>query len=475
MEGSVAEGQKDTTPPDAVPETASRDPEAPMSVRDSIAKARERLEQGGSILDLEDAEPAPSPEPTEEETADLEAEALEAELEDELEAPEPGEEAEPVPADDRWHLEGDPEGTYRDHQGRLHDAEHHGFVSDSRFAEARMEIARRRDEDAEAELEEEELEAGAEEEEDAGEGEVEGLTVTLPGRDPGDEFEIVAEDEETAERLRQLKNGFQRGEEHRRQMESLNRDRQEFEEVSEAFLADPAAFLASNVRDDIRKDVVLHLLSDDELLEEVQPKLREWEVNPDRREADVAELRLKSRERRDEASTRRSIEDRMQDTVTRMRETIQGWLPADLPASEAQKLQTLAMKTVGEEMLAARKFDVTEDDMRKVLDHYGLSRMFEFSGSSGGNGQPGGSDPSPSSARRVKPVSGDSEEAEKARRKGDEFKESSAKRRAAAAAPPGAGATAASAPEPPEGQSVKERIEWVRKHGGIGNVLAGKT
>ncbi len=73
-------------------------------------------------------------------------------------------------------------------------------------------------------------------------------TVKLPSREAdGEDFEIEVDDEETAERLNQMRNGFMRGEEHREKETNLQVRENELAGISESFEVDPAGFLMEYV------------------------------------------------------------------------------------------------------------------------------------------------------------------------------------------------------------------------------------
>jgi hypothetical protein len=85
------------------------------------------------------------------------------------------------------------------------------------------------------------------------------LRIALPGRDGQAELEIEVSDEDTAERLRMLRNGYMRGEEARRQISAAQQERQQVQ-VLETMLREAPEMLAENMPPAMADRLLRHLL-----------------------------------------------------------------------------------------------------------------------------------------------------------------------------------------------------------------------
>jgi hypothetical protein len=403
----------------------SAEPE-PRSVAQSIKEARERVERGESIVPQEEEE---------EDGAEAEPEADEEAGAEEGEAVEPAEEDE----DD------DP------------DAE----VADS--------------------AEEEEGEEAPEEEEP----EAEFVAFELPSRHADGEpvpVEIPAELQEDFNRLR---NGYMRGEQAREVLtraesirDEIAADKDEVEYIRRELGADPVGFLAEHVATEHRRDLLLNLLADDEVWEDeqLQDQLREWEHSPNAREHFRTKTKAERLEAQNERRTAQQQEQRAREGARQTGKLVLSLFPEDGEPARRDKFYRLAMNRLSDLAYETARTDFSRDEVVKFLDQEGILDGYGIDPAAAGqddaseeeasvrrprgadrsSGRRGGSRP-PARARRVT--------AEEARGTGERLKEESKRRRSAAAyAPSGAGAPAAST-ELPKGQSVKERIAYVRKMG----------
>lgn len=461
-----------------VPEDASRDPDAPQTVRDSVAEAREALEEGMSLEDLaEEGPPAEPPEAPEEEGPELEAEE---------EEPAPEEEPEEIdkphlqiPEDEQLPQDFLEESGYSyDDFGRLH-APNGDFVSLQRHEELRQEaVGLEAGEELEPEDELEEEEAPEEEPEEERETEEVDpeLVVEIPGRGPDDDPErVAAPDKQTADALRRLRNGYMRGEDFNRKAEALEDQRQELQEFETQLRADPAGTVLEVAPDDVKTQMATRLLEDDEVYEHVRSLIEDWRMNDHKRRADIYEAKEKSRERRSEVTRDTRIRRKAREGARNARQAVEGLLPEGISDTAARKLLEEGMGDLGEHMVETGNYDPTTEDARDVLRETGTLELFrQIGGGSGERSSEEGEASESASTRRVRRVEPGSEEAEKARRTSEELEEKAEKRRGAAATPQGAGGAAATPVSPPEGQSVEERIEWVRERGGLDAVTAGQ-
>lgn len=288
-------------------------------------------------------------------------------------------------------------------------------------------------------------------------------TVSLPGREPdADDVEIEVDDEETAERLNQMRNGFMRGEAVRKREGELQVVQNELQGISEQFEVDPAGFVIEYVEEADLPQTALALLVTPGVwkkLEAVVDKLigdpkelrtLQAEAKASRLET-VAKL-TKSREARAEQSKNgQQLKDAIDLIVP---ETLEGnkraVLLQDLTRDvvehiDRNKLQTLGVKdlpTIVAARLEANGIDPLE--ARKAIKDGARSRG-KLSTKKGPKKKP---------------------------KSGRELVKASKKRRSAAAAPgPGKKSAPAQPNKLPAGQTIKERLALVRKEGGLGKFL----
>ena len=449
--------------PPGVPEDARRAPE--KDARTVLSEAREKLEEEGSFLEAMDEETEAATETLEEEdTEEPDISPVEEETQEERSLE--------IPESDMLPEAALPDGWSYDANNRLH-------RKDGTMASLQDHETLRRE--FEKGLEAADADEGPQEpdvEETADDPESPDLTVELPGRQPDETVKVTAADEETAERLRQLRNDAMRREEFKRQKQSLDQDRQQFRELEAEFKADPSRFLAKRVEDpELREKTVLRLLGqDEETFNRVQSTLRQWDMNPDKKRADLAEMENEARDRKQETTREQRVREQARNAATQARSHVEDLArEAGLEGVRAKKFMKTAMREVGDAMVDANRFEISRDEAIQVLEHTGTLEAFGATpgASRGRSSSRRGADNGKASERRVRAVDPDSEAARKARRAGEEMKSEAESRRAAAASPQGAGASAAQQVTPPEGQSVKERIAWAKEKG-LGTILSGQ-
>jgi hypothetical protein len=160
------------------------------------------------------------------------------------------------------------------------------------------------------------------------------IVVTIAGRHPGEPLQLVVEDEETAERLRQLANGALRREELNRQLETVRRDREELDALAQHLELDPAGFLVTQIKPEILVEVARHLLSLPEVLAALGPELVGWLDDSallTRRRAELAQDRATYRQVMDRALATLAAARGVTTPRREPRETAQ---PADTPHAQ---------------------------------------------------------------------------------------------------------------------------------------------
>ena len=304
---------------------------------------------------------------------------------------------------------------------------------------------------------------GDEEEEEEEEEEKKRHTVKLPPREAdGEDFEIEVDDEETAERLNQMRNGFMRGEEHREKEANLQIRENELAGISESFEVDPAGFLMEYVDAKDLPQVALAILVHEgvwEKLESVVDKLigdpkelrtLQAEAKASRLET-VAELQKTREARVEQSKNGQQLRDAIDLIVPeKMASAIRTQLVQDLTRDlvehiQRNKLQTLEVKDIPTIVAARLETNGIDPlDARTAIKDGARSRG-RLSTKKGPKKKP---------------------------KSGKELVKASAKRRKVAAAPGAGKATAPTQPTKlPAGQTIKERLALVRKEGGLGKFL----
>jgi hypothetical protein len=193
--------------------------------------------------------------------------------------------------------------------------------------------------EAEEGAEEEAPEEAAPEGEEAAEAETEGLVVKLPGRRPGDpELEIEVSDQESADRLRQMSNGYMRGEEVRQAQEAILQDRQEREQFKDMVRTDPIGFMVENLDPDIQAETALYLLTQPDIWQKVLPDLKVILTNPSALRVAQSDLKARRFEIKEQLIERNEARAQVRETTRVMTEQVRALIPADLPAHEADAL-----------------------------------------------------------------------------------------------------------------------------------------
>ena len=403
--------------------------DGPPTIAQALERARETLEKKGTMMAMAD----------DDEGGDADEEEDDAESEGESDAE--GEEGEKEEAEEDGEEDGQGE---EDEEAAKGDEDDEGD-----------EVGEGGDEsDDEAE------EDDAEEEE---EEEKKSHTVKLPPREAGGEdVEIEVDDEETAARLNQMRNGYMNGEQIREQQILLQTSQNELANISESFEVDPAGFVMQYTDAKELPQVALSLLVEPgvwEALEKVVDKLigdpkelrtLQAEAKAARLETSVALTKTRDA-RKQQSENGRQLKDAIDLIVPDTMEAgIRNQLIQDLTRDvvehiDRNKLQNLEVKdlpTIVAQRLETNGIDPL--DARTAIKDGTRSR----------------GKPSTKKGPRKKPKSG------------KELVKASAKRRKVAAAPGPGKKTAPTQPTKlPAGQSIQERLALVRKEGGLGKFL----
>lgn len=140
------------------------------------------------------------------------------------------------------------------------------------------------------------------------------LVAEVPARFPDEEpVQIVVEDKETADRIRQLARGYMRGNEVREAQQRIAAREEETEAIRTAMEVDPVGFALSNqLTEDQQINLAISLLTDERLWAKLQPVMRAALTKPEALVAIRAEARADRAELREQAEgavqTRRAVQ-----------------------------------------------------------------------------------------------------------------------------------------------------------------------
>lgn len=384
--------------------------------------------------------------------------------------PEPTEEGEHAPEYLRWQADGDPEGTYRDAQGRLHDEETGEFLKGET-----KEPPEYVTEVAEEELSDEEIEEFWE-----GEDAPEPIELEVEGEDGESEtFELAVEDEETRDLLEERLQAAEEAEEIRAENEELKESQQKVEALQEELNAvvsgieeDPSYFILQNLdaSTDTRKKLARDLLLDDDVFEALNEQIQNWQVNPSERRVAKAERKAEMAERKTnqyESRTRRQRAMAIHNRIDQM-------VPEDLDRGEPEMLKDRIALEI-ERALSEKEGladQINEDNftnidgVRELLSVYGVDPDAALGTTEGES--PNGSSPDvveaePAGEQEERTLA---ERAEIARRTGVRLRKKREQREdAASTTPAGAGASPSSG-EMPDDATLDDAIEELDRRAG---------
>lgn len=307
------------------------------------------------------------------------------------------------------------------------------------------------------------------------------LTVELPGRREGDEvYSITVDNPETADRLRQLANGYMRGEQVRQERAALETEvrtyREEREHFEDLVATDPVGLLSETLEPPMQAQVALSLLAMEGVLESLPADVSlEDLTDPDRLE----QLRLRLENQRFRMQTalqqRNELRKKANENAAAIRSTLERMIEAgnlgdrgDTFISHAiADIRDYAEKTNTQYidpntlpiMLAQRlrEYGLNPVEIASALMEAGEERPVANRGRasvSGTNGRPPKGAPASPQKTATQFVA-----------------QAQARKKVAATVP--AGAPPSTTPlSPPAGQTIAERTEWLRKHRGF---LTSKT
>jgi hypothetical protein len=323
---------------------------------------------------------------------------------------------------------------------------------------------------AEAETLEGEQPEEAEAEGEGDEEESKAFAVQLPGRGPDDpDIEIEVGDEEIANRLRQMRKGYDRKNRLDADRADVQQKERELDEVDTLLRADPVGFVLERVNPEIKKQLALNLLADDEIYEHVVEQIADWEQSPDKKEG--SRLKLEN----DRLKSQGDVRDQL-DRTHRFRDqgdAVDAAIDALVPDTMDEDTANLFLADARRDMLAhiqKEGFALMNDAeleafVAKVPSV--LARRLRLYGIAPRDGADGGSPPASTATPVARPATPEAARlVEEARATPERVRKTVARRKAAGAAAPSGHGLPASPPgiKPPPGAGVKEAIAHARKH-----------
>lgn len=288
-------------------------------------------------------------------------------------------------------------------------------------------------------------------------------------------LEIGTDDEETANRIRQMQEDAKEARELRAEIADLQetraevqRDLQEAELLEEEIRMDPSGFVVERLPEERRAEVLRDImLFDDEAFAQAQELIDQWGTGragqTDRREARL--------DRKEELSERREKLDNLREQARQAQEmgqkvvnALRDRIPQDMSAKRAEMFLEDAVSDV-ERHLERNEISVAEFDIDKLPEL--ISRRLEVYGIEWNQTTDGRSSSGP---RTAKPAGEEEAElaakAEEARKTGARLRRAHARRKQAGqSAPSGAGSPGTSA-RPPQGAKLEDALDFARERAG---------
>ena len=342
-------------------------------------------------------------------------------------------------------------------EGDATEEEEAGAVSGEGEAEAEAEAA---EDDPDAAKESGTAEAGAEAEDDVDPE----LVVGLPPRREGDEeVEIVAENLEVAERLRQLKNQAIAGGQLQEREAKVETDLAQIEEMELQIGTDPVGFILKNVPEQTIGLLTLALVTDQNVLASIKDQL--FPALNDEKELRTLRAELKGERAEAKNSLRDAVEAKRygKSQAKIIRGAIAQMVPVSDGISESRRTAII------QDLELAAATEVRSKQLQKVepgdlpvllsakLRAHGIDPLAASKAITDGANSEVGSTSSPKKKAK-RPTT-------------KELKSAATRRKKAAAVTPPGGSAPATRPKLPEGQTLSDRFKLAREKG-LGALLS---
>lgn len=175
------------------------------------------------------------------------------------------------------------------------------------------------------------------------------LRVLLPGREGDEEYEFVVDKPEAAERLRQLKNGYVRGNEVKAREAAAEQAVAEVEQVRVSMQVDPVGFVLDEIGSSpaALDHLALAILTQPETWKRLQPMLAKLVSDPLELRTVAAEQRAARAEYRDTAAARITEDRAVQANLREVQATCAAMLPTDLPPEQQKVIYQNMLRDLG--------------------------------------------------------------------------------------------------------------------------------
>lgn len=151
--------------------------------------------------------------------------------------------------------------------------------------------------------------------------------VAIPGRQPTDpDLEIEVSDPVVAERLRQLKNAAMHGAEYRAGKKELREAEGRLRQIQTEIRTDPVGFTSRHLTPELRREMALQLLADDDTWQAVQQEVFDL-GDPDRRELVVAKLQARQYQLREQLRQDYEQDQRLQQQYNVVEQAVEAMIP----------------------------------------------------------------------------------------------------------------------------------------------------
>ncbi len=297
-------------------------------------------------------------------------------------------------------------------------------------------------------------------EEEIPEEEVDSLVVTVS--DGKGEFDIEFDDPATAAAISELKEraGQVGGLEARvkaaeQTVQDTETNRRALTDIRQEMADDPIAFLSENVRQELRQELVLDLLMDEETYKATLEEITKWENDPRNRELKAAQRGEQLAKSRLEGRDRRQQSQAIAVRSERIVQTVQSFIPESMSATDARHFFHDMIRDVQEHVRETNTNDMSDADIERVV-----TRRFQQYGVDGTRSTVARDE---SGAVVAQPADEETKRLVRARKAGSRLSEKHQRRRAAGATAPGGAGSPVTRAGPPKGASLGEALEFARR------------
>ncbi len=311
-------------------------------------------------------------------------------------------------------------------------------------------------------VEKEEGEPAAEiPEEEIPEEEAESLVVTVS--DEKGELDIEFDDPATAAAISELQEraGQVDGLEARvktaeQAVQDTERNRRALADIRQDMADDPIAFLAENVRQELRQELVLDLLMDEEIYKATLEEITKWENDPRNRELKAAQRGEQLAKSRLEGRDRRQQSQAIAARSERIVQTVQSFIPESMSATDARHFFHDMVRDVQEYVRETNTNDMSDADIERVVNRRCQQYGVDGTRSTVARDESG--------AIVAQPADEETKRLVRARKAGSRLSEKHQRRRAAGATAPGGAGSPVTRAGPPKGASLGEALEFARRN-----------